>query len=92
MKMLALALVQLVLHPKWTCHKGMVILGKKALLSGPVIREWSFWSKNPPPQDLLVEFSQSLLRGLPWYQDHLLGGGPIYIESLFIMSQRDYME
>ena len=75
MKMLALALVQLVLHPKWTCHKGMVILVKKS-----------------PPQDLLVEFSQSLLRGLPWYQDHLLGGGPIYIESLFIMSQRDYME
>ena len=48
--------------------------------------------KKSPPQDLLVEFSQSLLRGLPWYQDHLLGGGPIYIESLFIMSQRDYME
>ena len=27
----------------------MVILGKKSLPSGPGIREWSFWSKNPPP-------------------------------------------
>ena len=43
--------------------------------------------KKSPPQDLIVEISQSLTGNLPWYQIHFLGGGTNFLVVYIIRHQ-----